>query len=492
MARLEPGEQTLGVLIALIVGVICLFIAWIVSQSPNLVALGATVGIIVFVVAFLYPEAGLYILLLSMLLSPEIIVGSLGAGASASRGVTLRLDDFLLLLLAATWLARGAIHKELGVFLSSPLNRPIAVYLAITAVATMVGMLFDRVRPLLGTLYVLKYAEYFIVYFATLNYITTKKQIRRLTTVAIITALVVALFAIAQIPRGIRVSAPFEGEAGEPNTLGGYLILLASILAGLMLTAPSLRQGMRYVAGIILLGVPFIFTLSRASYLAALAVAPVLIYYSRRKLIAGFAIVTIFLIMVIIAPASVTERIRYTFGGQGVRSDQVVIGSVRLDTSTSARLASYQEVLRDFPHEPVIGYGVTGYSFVDGQYMRVLIETGLVGLAAFLWLLGALIRQGLATLRSASDGWERGLAIGYLAGLAGLILHAIGSNTFIIVRIMEPFWFFTGVVTLLHMHNSGILCLSGDEDSPAEIHEGFWQGPSSIARYTPRSNRFHR
>jgi hypothetical protein len=31
----------------------------------------------------------------------------------------------------------------------------------------------------------------------------------------------------------------------------------------------------------------------------------------------------------------------------------------------------------------------------------------------------------------------------------GLIFHAVGANTFIIVRIMEPFWFFAGVVIAL-------------------------------------------
>jgi hypothetical protein len=30
-----------------------------------------------------------------------------------------------------------------------------------------------------------------------------------------------------------------------------------------------------------------------------------------------------------------------------------------------------------------------------------------------------------------------------------LLFHAVGSNTFIIVRIMEPFWFFAGVVLML-------------------------------------------
>jgi hypothetical protein len=42
-----------------------------------------------------------------------------------------------------------------------------------------------------------------------------------------------------------------------------------------------------------------------------------------------------------------------------------------------------------------------------------------------------------------------GLTLGYLAGLVAMITHGIGANTFIIVRIMEPFWFMTGIITLL-------------------------------------------
>jgi hypothetical protein len=30
-----------------------------------------------------------------------------------------------------------------------------------------------------------------------------------------------------------------------------------------------------------------------------------------------------------------------------------------------------------------------------------------------------------------------------------LLVHAIGANTFIIVRIMEPFWFLTGIIIAL-------------------------------------------
>jgi hypothetical protein len=39
--------------------------------------------------------------------------------------------------------------------------------------------------------------------------------------------------------------------------------------------------------------------------------------------------------------------------------------------------------------------------------------------------------------------------MGYLAGFIGLLYHGIGANTFIIVRIMEPFWFVTAMVVMI-------------------------------------------
>jgi hypothetical protein len=41
--------------------------------------------------------------------------------------------------------------------------------------------------------------------------------------------------------------------------------------------------------------------------------------------------------------------------------------------------------------------------------------------------------------------------MGFLDGFVGLLVHSIGTNTFIIVRIMEPFWFFLGIITVLPM-----------------------------------------
>ena len=86
---------------------------------------------------------------------------------------------------------------------------------------------------------------------------------------------------------------------------------------------------------------------------------------------------------------------------------------------------------------------------MDVQYARTLVETGIVGLAVFLWLAWSALKAGLGSFRTLRDPDERGLALGFVAGTIGLLVHAAGANTFIIVRIMEPFWFFAAVVVSL-------------------------------------------
>ncbi|MDO8943047.1 MAG: hypothetical protein Q7U75_07665 [Desulfobacterales bacterium] len=149
----------------------------------------------------------------------------------------------------------------------------------------------------------------------------------------------------------------------------------------------------------------------------------------------------------------------YTFN-QPHEPDQIIIGDVRLDTSTSARLQSWKEALRDFQKHPILGHGVTGYAFVDAQFPRVLVETGLFGLVAFLYLLYSVFRLALRHLRETEEPYYRGLITGFIAGFVGLVVHAIGVNTFIIVRSMEPFWLFVGIITVLPM-------LKQEEPAPA-------------------------
>ena len=413
-------------------------------ESPLVLA----AALAVFLIVFVRNEFGLYLVIFSMLLSPQ-----LGSGGTVAEGrrIVIRTEDLLLLIVAFSWLAKTAVNKELGLTLKTPLNRPILAYIAATAIATLIGYMTGTVAGYGGAFYVLKYVEYFVVYYMVVNNLTDRRQAWRLVTAAFLTAVIVSVIGLTQIPSGQRVSAPFEGKEGEPNTFGGYLLLLIAVAGGIALETARIRTRAIYLGLAGLMSIPFMFTLSRTSYVGAIPAAAIMgVLSSRRRLMVGVLIVLVVASPVVVSllPESVTKRVHYTFEPE--RGQPTVrVGAVGLDPSTSARLISVQQALEGFTHRPIFGYGVTGFAFMDQQFARTLVETGIVGFATFAALMWAVLKVGIHSMRTLTIPEDRGLALGFVAGTVGLLGHALGANTFIIVRIMEPFWFFAAIVVVL-------------------------------------------
>lgn len=404
-------------------------------------------AVTIFAVSFVNIEFGLYILILAMLLSPEFGAGET-QGGSLGRGVTLRYEDFLLVIIGASWFFKNAVHKELGLFLRTPLNRGIFLYIVACVLATGFGIMAGRVSPKTGSMFVLKYFEYFIVYFMMVNHVENAGQVNRFVVLLFVTCAIVSVLGIMQIPSGGRVSAPFEGEVGEPNTFGGYLAFMAIIAVGIITQVRELKIRMILLSLLVIILPPFLFTQSRASYLAVVVSAFALGFMmEKRAIVVG--VMTIGLILSpFFMPRAVIERVLYTFQ-QPVEPGQVKVAGIRFDTSTSARLISWQEAFVDSIRRPFFGHGVTGYKFMDAQFPRVLAETGFLGMIAFLYLLYSIWKMAARNLNELTTPYYRGLTIGFIAGFIGLIVHSLGANTFIIVRIMEPFWFFAGIIFVL-------------------------------------------
>jgi len=417
---------------------------WI-GRAPLHLPLVAGFAVVLFVAVVLRTEAGLVVIVASMLLSPEIPLGAAGSGGlEHTRSVVLRTEDLLLLLVGVAWLARMAIHKDLGAVRRTRLNAVIAAFAGTCLLSTLLGIAAGRVAPLVGLCYVAKYLEYFFLFFITVNYVRAPEQIRRLLLAVLVTGAAITAYAWWQIPQGVRPSAPFEGATGEPNTLGGYLVLIFAVAAALTQTLPP--SALRRACGLLALAIlpPLAATLSRSSWLAFIATLGMLLLWApRRARLLGWIAVAC-AVLLLAGPKGVQERIAYTFTPEGRSSVQV--GRVHLDPSSSARLESWGGALRGWRQHPFTGWGITGYGFLDAQYFRVLVETGVLGMAAFLGLLGALAALFWRARHLLDDPLHRGLATGMLAAIAGLMAHAIGTNTFILIRIMEPFWLLTGLV----------------------------------------------
>jgi hypothetical protein len=446
-------DQTIDarvVFLFLIIGALTLAAGFLFTQTTTLMATAITIGVIVAVIAFVNTEAALYILIIAMLLGPQFTAGPEEAFVGRGRGgMTLRFDDFLLVVIGFSWFLKTAINKELGLFPATPLTRPIFWYFTVCLVATLFGYLYGRVRSIAGIFFVLKYFEYFLIYFMAVSHLKEKKQIERFLFAMLIVCFIVCLIGIYQIPAGGRVSAPFEGERGEPNTLGGYLVLMLSITLGLMLNYGTKKKKALLGVLVLFILVTLGATLSRSSWLALIPMILTLVYFSKNRVKMIIPVLIIFAVAPLIMPKAVVDRVLFTVK-QVPHKEQIVIGGTRIDTSTSARLESYKLVLtRDFIKQPLIGHGVTGYMFVDAQFPKVLADTGLIGLMAFIYLLFATFTNARTTYRNTKDPLFSGLALGYLAGFIAMLTHAVGANTFIIVRIMEPFWFLTAMIIMI-------------------------------------------
>jgi O-antigen ligase len=444
------GAPALGNL--MMVGVL-VAAAFVLSQGLTRASFGYTLGALAAVTLFglviLRNDFGIYVVTFAMLLSPEFAAS--GGGLSEGRSIIVRSEDFVLIVIGLAWLAKTAVNKELGLVAKTPLNRPIVLYIAVNVFATLLGYLWGSVKSSAGFFYVLKYVEYFSVYYMVVNNVQDRDHARRLVIAAFLTAAIVSVVGVAQIPSGERVSAPFEGEVGEPNTFGGYLLLMMAIAGAVALETYRFRLRVVCLGLVALMALPFTFTLSRASYVGVPPAFLVLAWFTRqRRFMVGVVLLLLVCspILAVALPSSVTRRVLYTFEPEKGQAT-VHLGRVGLDPSTSARLISVQGAVEGWLKRPLFGYGVTGFGFMDAQYARVLVETGAVGLAAFAWLVWTVLRSSASAFRTLTAPEDRGLALGFLAGTMGLLAHAVGSNTFIIVRIMEPFWFFAGIVVML-------------------------------------------
>jgi O-antigen ligase len=139
--------------------------------------------------------------------------------------------------------------------------------------------------------------------------------------------------------------------------------------------------------------------------------------------------------------------VEYTF--QERESNLARIFDTYLDPSSSARIFSWEDSFEAWKERPILGRGISGHGFIDGEYIRTLPEMGAIGLLALLWLLWSIFKHSILVYRKMDEELYKGLVLGFIAGFIGLVFHAVTANTFIIIRIMEPFWFVAGIIMTL-------------------------------------------
>ena len=166
-----------------------------------------------------------------------------------------------------------------------------------------------------------------------------------------------------------------------------------------------------------------LFAFSRGAYFATLAGLAFVAVFCQKKLLIGIAALLVCWQMVL--PQAVLERIDMTYAGPGNT----------LEPSAGDRVELWQDAMSLYKANPVLGTGYDTYQFMHrvasygdthNYYVKVMVETGTVGL---LLLVGLVLRMGYLGLQlylKTGDPFFRGLGLGF----CGLMVCSIVANFF--------------------------------------------------------------
>lgn len=182
------------------------------------------------------------------------------------------------------------------------------------------------------------------------------------------------------------------------------------------------------------------YTFSRAGYLAILFSVLVLGILKDRKLLLVLGV--FLLVWQSVVPTAVRERVNMTKDSNG-----------QLEASAQERVDLWQNAERSILSSPIVGSGYATFQLGDhvdnlkdthNWYVKVLVETGLVGLLIAILILQQLLSLSYRLFKRSSDPLYQGLGLGLLLATCSCIVSNCFGDRWTYVEIMGLLWVLAG------------------------------------------------
>lgn len=350
--------------------------------------------------------------------------------------VRYRLHEYPLGALLVDFMLLGILLglKRIGLpaFPKTSFNRLLAFYTVFTYVWLWRGMFHLGSAPPLWfddrRLQDWKnYIVMFLLMFLTVSAIRTKRQMQFLLLAMAAGVFLLDRYYLAtvsgrdfsQFSYATRYAGAM-GYAGE-NGFAAFQAQIGTFLLGFLIAVPGLLAKTGAASLLAMTVLCLLYALSRGGY-AAFLFGCLFLGVTKNRLIL-VALAAFLVSWQTLVPAAVRERVYMTFGEEG------------LDSSAASRLGLWEEALQVFDHDPVIGTGFNTYAYRENlggfrdthnMYVKVLVETGVIGIGIFLLLLWKMYRAGRRLYKTGRDPFFRGLGLAF----AGLMASAALVNVF--------------------------------------------------------------
>jgi len=186
------------------------------------------------------------------------------------------------------------------------------------------------------------------------------------------------------------------------------------------------------------------YSFSRGGYLAFLVGCLFLGLLKQRKLLVLLA--AFLATWTSLVPPAVQQRVLMTYDEN----------NRALDHSAASRTILWEQAMPLFDSNPVIGTGFDTYAYTNhyhgykdthNLYVKMLAETGLVGLCLFLWLLVKTFCAGYRLFRQAEDAFLSSLGLGLSVWVVCVVAANLFGDRWTYLQVNGFMWVLAGLVS---------------------------------------------
>lgn len=439
--------------------------AWVVQYNVELPAsllavLIGGIGLALFASGLLHPEIPLLALAAYAPFS-KVLAGDFGGLMTA-----FNLTNLLMGVVLVGYVLRTiAQHRPLVE--RSPLNVPVVLFSALGAVSLIRGVLagYGEAYAFMFLIPLKRWLTPILLYFIVYHVAQDRRTIRQLLVVMLLVVTIVALMAIKDYldigPNASLDKSRVGGIAQQPNILGAFFVYYMFLFAAFWALRWSRARAWLLLIPFALCFRGIMVTFSRGAYLAFGVGAVALAWFRHKLLWLGLVLAIMFAVANPgVLPKGIAYRMSSTLDAGKVNDVLVESDLVNaLDTSAFNRLRIWEGAVRMIRDHPFLGVGYGAFPYLIGyyapgfhqadahnSYLIIAAEMGVPALLVFLWILAVTGWKTRWLYWHAQDPFLKAMALGWLAGLSGLLVANLFGSRLHSEEISSYFWILCGLI----------------------------------------------
>lgn len=368
-----------------------------------------------------------------------------------SNGVAVSLNDIFLAGLIISFAIYLFRKKKLANFKGSFLSKPLLLFSVIALISLILNIFNLTIDHfLISFLYLIRFVSYAFLYFIFKEF-DTKFKIKVNYAMLFSGSMVVLLGFVQYLFYPSLRNLYYLGwdehlyrlfsSFLDPNFAGAFYAIFFVYTVNFMRSYLKKKEQLKILGmGIIsvLTLIALYLTYSRSALIMLIVSVVVYLYLINKKKFIALILLGVFLSIFILPKSFQTE------GTNFLRA-----------TSSEARVANAKQAIQVIGKSPIYGIGFNAYRYAqnslsplsgpdwqvshggagtDNSFLFILATTGVIGFAAFIFILYKLTRLGFTNIK------KNKMAVVLVSVLLGLVVNSLFINTFFYVLILEWIW----------------------------------------------------